>query len=282
MNLAIASPIRYAKLPSEVVSPRWSAWKRFRRGFMSAVYCFPDRGRFGLTPLQKHVLICGFPRSGTTMLQLMLENAMPRARRFGREVGGWRAATYSWRNHRVIISKVPHDIFRLQGLREFYASHPASLKVIVMVRDPRDVLTSQRETGGPPGYVVSPERWRSYNRAVQQEQSASDCMTVRYEDLIACPATEQARIGQFIDEPFEIPFDQFHKPSRPDFAVETLNGLRPIENSRVARWANPRHRDQLEICRSQLPELDQSLVTFGYEACDSNGGRAALEKASVA
>ena len=267
MALAIHSPIRYARLPSEVISPKWSTWKRIRRGLMSALYCFPDRGRFGLTPLEKHVLICGFPRSGTTMLQLMLENAMPQARRFGCEVGGWRAATYSWRNHRVVISKVPHDVFRLQGLRDFYAGHPASLKVILMVRDPRAVLTSQRETGGPSGYVVSPDRWRGYNRAVQQEMSAGDCLTVRYEDLINRPAAEQARVGQFIDEPFEVPFDEFYKPARPDFAVETLNGLRPIEKSRVARWADPCHRDQLEHCRAELPELDAALATYGYEPC---------------
>jgi len=39
------------------------------------------------------------------MLQMMLENAMPQARRFGCETGGWRAATFAWRNHALLISK---------------------------------------------------------------------------------------------------------------------------------------------------------------------------------
>jgi hypothetical protein len=32
-----------------------------------------DAGLPGLTPLQKHVVVCGFPRTGSTLLQLMVE-----------------------------------------------------------------------------------------------------------------------------------------------------------------------------------------------------------------
>lgn len=269
MELVIDNPGEQAEFRSQGIEDTWAPLKRLRRRAMSAMYRFPDTGLFGLHPLRKHVLICGFPRSGTTMLQLMLENTMPHARRFGCEVGGWRAATYSWRNHRVVVSKVPQDVFRLAGLRDFYNRRQAELKIILMVRDPRDVLTSQRETNGPQGYVVSPERWRRYHRAVMAERSSADCLTVRYEDLIADPLGEQARIAQFVQEEFEVPFDQFHKPSRPDFQTDRLNGLRPLERSRIARWAKPCHQQQFELCRAELPELDEALRGYGYDEVDA-------------
>ena len=55
---------------------RWPAWQQVRRGFQAPIYRFSDTGLFGLKPLQTHILICGFPASGTTLLQLMLEKRL--------------------------------------------------------------------------------------------------------------------------------------------------------------------------------------------------------------
>src|SRR5262252_3756205 len=116
---------------------QWPLLKRLRRQLTMPLFRVADTGLFGLTPLRKHILICGFPRSGTTMLQLMIENGIPEAKRFGRETGGWRAATYCLRNHAKAITKVPHDVFRLSPLRNFYATRDVDLKIILMLRDPR-------------------------------------------------------------------------------------------------------------------------------------------------
>jgi hypothetical protein len=223
-----------------------------------------DSGLLGLTPLQKHILICGFPRSGTTMLQLMLENAIPEARRFGRETGGWRAATFAWRNHEKVISKVPHDVFRLAPLRNFYAKRDAELKIILMLRDPRDVLTSQRKSGGPGGYVVSSERWRNYYNAFIRHQNDPDVMIVRYEDLVADVEHQQCRIGTFTGETMSVPFGQFNEVERPDFDTRTLNGLRPIEQTLIARWAHPAQSERIRQVLTELPELPQALVDLDY------------------
>lgn len=229
------------------------------------LYRIPDAGVLGLTPLRTHILICGFPRSGTTLLQLMLENALPQARRFGREVAGWRAATYAWRNHPVVISKVPHDLFRLGPLRNFYVRRRAALKIILMQRDPRDVLTSQRKTGGPVGYCVSCERWRAYFKAFLSERDTEDCLVVRYEDLVGDPDRQQERIEKFTGEAMCLPFSGFHTTRRPDFRTDTLNGLRPVETSLVARWRRDEHRRRVEHVVQNLPELPRALVELGYE-----------------
>lgn len=247
------------------IGAHWPPLLRLERRLLMPLYRIADVGVPGLTPLRTHILVCGFPRSGTTLLQLMLENALPQARRFGREVGGWRAATYAWRNHPVLISKVPHDLFRLGPLRNFYARRRAALKIILMQRDPRDVLTSQRKTGGPEGYCVSCDRWRAYFKAFIHERAAADCMVVRYEDLVSDPNLQQERIERFTGETMSLPFSGFHTAHRPDFRTETLNGLRPVETNLVARWRRDEHRRRLEEVVQYLPELPDALAELGYE-----------------
>lgn len=243
----------------------WPTLKRWRRRVWSPMYRFVDTGFCGLTGLKKHILICGFPRSGTTLLQMMLENGLPQARGFGREVGGWRAATYAWRNHALLISKVPHDVFRLTELRHFYARRPAKLKVILMVRDCRDVMTSRRNTGGPSGYCVDTERWRRYHRAFLRHRNDPDTLVVRYENLVDDPVGEQRRVEEFIGEKLSVPFGSFHTVPRPDFDISTLNGLRPVEHSLIGRWSAPEHRERIREIIRDLPELPEALVELGYE-----------------
>jgi hypothetical protein len=243
----------------------WPPLLRFERRLLMPLYRISDTGVLGLTPLRTHILVCGFPRSGTTLLQLMLENALPEARRFGRETAGWRAATYAWRNHAIIISKMPHDLFRLAALRNFYSRRPAALKIILMLRDPRDVLTSQRKFGGPEGYCVSSQRWRNYYNAFVAERTREDCLVVRYEDLVADPDRQQRRIEQFTSETMRIPFSDFHSVERPDFEADTLNGLRPVETNLVRRWAAPECRERIAQVLDELAELPEALTELGYE-----------------
>jgi hypothetical protein len=243
-------------------------WKRWRRQLVSTLFRIPDRGLFGLTPVRTHILICGFPRSGTTLLQMMLENGIPEARRLGREVGAWRAATYIWRNHPVLISKVPQDIFRLEPVRDFYSLRPANLRIILMVRDPRDVLTSQRKFGGPDGYCVGAERWRKYFQAFLRHRNDPDVLVVRYEDLVCDPISQQQRIEAFTNETAFTPFSDFHSVARPDFDIETLNGVRPVEQSLISRWLQPEHRQRIQSMINAIEELAEALIELGYESDD--------------
>jgi hypothetical protein len=256
----------------------WPAAKRVRRRLVAPLYRLPDTGLFGLTPLESHVLICGFPAAGTTLLQLMLENGLPDARRFGREVGGWRAATYSWRNHPVVISKVPHDVFRLAALRAFYATRRARLRVLLMLRDPRDLLTARRpRTGrgaagcgryatqcGADGYCLTPAQWRRYWVAFCQNRRHAGTLVVRYEDLVADVAAEQGRIERFIDRTMSVPFADCMKVDRPDFDATALQGRRPVDASRVARWRDPAHAARLADVLRHLPELPAAVAELGY------------------
>ena len=247
------------------------------------MYRLPDTGLFGLVPLQQHVLICGFPAAGTTLLQLMVENGLPQARRFGKEVGGWRAATYCWRNHPLVVSKVPHDLFRLAALRAFYAGRRAELRVLLMLRDPRDLLTARRPTtgrgaggcgrhanqAGPDGYCLPAAEWRRYWTAFIPQAARADAHVVRYEDLVTEVAAEQARVERFLGRPMTVPFAECMSVDRPDFDAVALCGRRPVEATGVARWRDPAHADRLAAVLREVPELPAALVDLGYEPDDA-------------
>lgn len=249
----------------EHISDDWPLVKRLRRALLMPLFRIPDSGFLGLTPLKTHIIICGFPRAGTTLLQMMLENAYPGARRFGCEVGAWRAATYAFRNHPLMLSKVPHDVARLDAVRNFYAGRSAKAKIIVVIRDPRNVLTSRRNFNGVTRYCVDAARWRHHYQHVRRNMNAPDVLVVRYENMVRDVDLEQSRIEAFVGEKISHPFRAFHEIERADFDMAPLNGLRPVESSLLQRWRAPEHRARIEQMLSELHELRDALVELGYE-----------------
>jgi uncharacterized protein YjeT (DUF2065 family) len=244
----------------------WSQWRQPKRAWRRAVSCLytvPDRGWFGLTPLRTHVLVCGYPRSGTTVLQMMLEYAIPAARRFGTETRGYRAALYAWRNHAVMISKQPGDVLKLPGLRALYAARPARLRAIVTVRDPRDVLTSVHASR-PGAYFLAPSEWRRYDDAVRWLPPGDDVLLLRYEDMVADVDATQARLEAFIGEPFDRPLRDFHREERSDFETIALNGVRPVDRASVARWQRPEHAERLRELEEAIPGFGDRIEALGY------------------
>jgi hypothetical protein len=251
--------------PEESARPPFRAIKRLHWKLRRAIFCLPDTGLFGLTPLRTHILICGYPRAGTTLLQMMMEYALPEARRYGRERSGWRVAAYKWRNDAVIISKLPSDICVLAELQAFYRRRSARLRPIVLLRDPRDVLTSRHATTGDDAYFIDIGEWRQYHDAVARHLADRDVLIIRYEDLVSDLAAIQARIDSFTGEPSQRPFADSHKEGRQDFDTLNLNGVRPVEAGNVARWQRPAHRARLEQILREVPDLARILIDTGYE-----------------
>jgi hypothetical protein len=252
--------------PHHSIYGKWGFLKGLRRRLVAPVYRLSDTGLFGLTPLRTHILVCGYQRAGTTMLLAMLEYAHPKARRFGEETSGWRAATYAWRNHAVVVSKVPKDIFELDALQAFYAARKAKLRIIIMVRDPRDVLTSKMKGAG---YGADIPGWRDYHEHYRRHKTAPNAILVRYEDLVADPAAAQRKIDAFTGEPSERPFAEFHTEERKDFDTFPLNGVRPVDQNTVGRWGRPEHRERLEQVLREVPDFPQILIELGYEKDDT-------------
>jgi hypothetical protein len=249
-------------------APRKRLLSPVRRATKQLILGTIDRGWFGLERLRTHVVICGFARAGSTLLQLQIETCISGVRSFGREVSALAAAQYAFRNHPYMLTKDPFDVFLHEEIRAFYATRRADVCFIVTVRDPRSVLTSIHgvHNDRAADYYLSPDEWRAYHEHVRYAQQFEDVLTVEYSDIVCRPAELELRLAKFVGWSVRLPFDQFHVAAAPDFDGRALNGLRPLDATRLSAWRQEIHRPRIVEILRELPDLPERLIEMGYEA----------------
>lgn len=263
MNASSTAPPKPAFLNVDQEPP--ALLTPLRRRLRNVYIAATDRGWFGLTPLQTHVVICGFPRSGTTLLQLMLETSTPDALAFGRERSGLGVARYTLPGrHPILISKKPNDIFWVDEIRDYYRGRRTQVRFVISLRDPRAVLTSVFVD--KPGYCVPSDKWQSVNEHIRYQRQFSDVMLVEYRDVVERPEDLRRQLAGFIGYEKLKRFDQFHTSVPEHFDTRALNGVRPLDRSAFDKWREPRHVPRIRQILSELPELPLYLVDMGYEA----------------
>ncbi|MGD8417994.1 MAG: hypothetical protein PVH91_13130 [Pseudomonadales bacterium] len=216
-------------------------------------------------PTRVHVVGCY--RSGTTLMMELLWYAYPFTGRSEHEASIFRPVPSG---ERLYLSKKPPDTIRIETA--FLADE--RLHVIAMVRDPRAVATS-RHPDFPDVYFSSFRRWLEYQSVIEKLSGHPRWHTVRYEDLLADPDSEQAAIEAafpFLERrrSFSAYPDGADVPAR---AGISLGGARPLDPGRTDAWRAhlPRIRAQLE----DHPEVADALIDLGYEPDDA--WRACLE-----
>ncbi len=245
-----------------------------RRVAKQALRTIVDSGRLaplGLQPLQKHVVVCGFPRAGSTLLQLMAQSCVDDVLTFSGEVEALWAARHANRRQRFLLTKLPSDAEQVDAIRAYYRRHPGDARFVFTLRDPRDVLTSTHK-GYPDarGYYVSPERWRQVYELMQRYQHDRDVTILRYEALITQPGQVEQQMADAIGWTVTHAFARFHevaaqRVARDSMTEGALGGLRPLDASGLRRWRQPQHAERLRELLSALPDLPQILVELGYE-----------------
>ncbi|MGB5952223.1 MAG: sulfotransferase [Ornithinimicrobium sp.] len=261
MSEPIAGPVADDQLPP--AEPGW-----VRRGGRRVLRRAVDAGVVGQR-LRTHVVICGFPRSGSTLLQLMIDSCVAQVDSFSTEVEALWAAQHAPRRRPWLVTKLPADVEQIPALRDWYAEHPGSLRALLTVRDPRSVLTS-RHAAYPPsrGYYVSPERWRRVDDLVSSLIGAPDVTVVHYEDLVGHPEQVQHSLCAEIGWSVHTPFGRFHEQARPQsldrMTQGALGGLRQLDSSGMDAWQAPEHKERLAAVLTELPDLPDLLVERGY------------------
>ena len=246
--------------------------KRFlspvRRRIKQLMFTTIDKGWFGLQPLRSHIVICGFPRRIDVAA---VAGGDMRVRRpdLCYQASALGATRYALRNHPFMITKDPNDVFFLDEIRAFYATHQADVRFILTVRDPRAVLTSVHgiSTDQPADYYIPTARWPAYYAHVRYAQQFDGVLTLEYRNLICHPAEVQRRLTEFIGWHVHMPFDQFHTAASPDFRdFGALNGLRPLDPTRLDSWRQEKHRDRIRQILQEIPEMPEYLIEMGYES----------------
>jgi hypothetical protein len=245
-------------------SPRRSWYRSLRAAGKRQVLAAMDRGWFGLVPLRTHVVMCGFPRSGTTLLQLMVETGYPDARTFHRERAALATIQNTWPGrHELMITKRPDDVFWLDEVRERYRDRLPKPLFIISVRDPRAVLTSVFAKKA--GYCVPAQKWRAVYDHIQYNARFADVLTIEYRDVVERPQHVQQLVSAFIGFEPSVPFEQYLSSMPRNFDTTALNGVRPLDPSNQDRWRASKHKPRIQQLLRELPELPERLIEMGYE-----------------
>ena len=254
------------------------------------------RRRLGLRR-DRQLVVCGFPRGGTSLLYNMLSATLP-AFRFAafEEAAGETLLAPGDR-----ASKWPMDVLRLP---KTVAANAAGLRkdllAVVVVRDLRDVITSVHPNAPDRYFCGYADRWSPRGASkpytlVSTDQgvaavhagieaaSALDGVTVArvdYEALIADADAVQGDLAAALGLRFDGRFSGYAaRQERHAFRyaganapVDAARGAREnaaVDPARTGRWRRPEHAARLVEQFTAHPELFGLLRHYGHAADDA-------------
>lgn len=237
----------------------------------------------------KQIIICGYPRSGTSLLYNMISTSIKGFHCEPFEMEGIR------RLHRSgnYVTKYPLDIL---SINELINNNKLDKKLyfIIVTRDIRDVITS-RHPNLPDQYFIGYKHswwpqdknfshWKYDAPGIEDIYSAItryknlnyiNVMEIKYENLVKDPNKVQEQIKKFADVEFSGLFQDFYKRSdkhaykytgRFQAKDDTLvRENKQIDISRIAKWKNREHAEIIREQFSKYPELFDILINEGYE-----------------
>lgn len=237
---------------------------------------------------QTQLVVCGFPRGGTSLLYNMLSASLPHFRFESFE------KYFIHRIHKLgnIGTKAPLDALHLPHIDKLNINNK-KLIILIVVRDIRDVITSIHPIYNKEyfiGYDYSwwpqdkaMEEWKydapgviPIHNAIQEVCNRPDTMIVRYEDLVDNPNKEQEKIKARFELSFDQEFSDYHynsekhayryqgrqAPSDSSLVRESSK----VTRSRVSRWSNTDDSVLRVISQfSQCEALFDVLMSYGYE-----------------
>jgi hypothetical protein len=206
------------------------------------------------------IVIGACPRSGTTLLLSILD-AHP-------DIHSIRKQTYAFtrwdregrptrldRLYRQLLLHPPRGSCRrwcektpknIQHFGRILSWFEEGARLIHIVRDGRDVVTSRHPRHRPDQYWVSVRRWVGDVRAGMAYAHSPLVHTVRYEDLIGDFEGRLRELMEFLEEPVapEV-LDWFHHTSVKRSRHWT-DSVQRLHTRAVGRWDQPEHRERLE------------------------------------
>ena len=170
-------------------------------------------------PANRHVIVCGYPRAGTTLFYSMLRYAIPHYQFFDVE-----RPAMATRGPGLICSKRPLDVF--EGWKHrLFIKNPVW---IILVRDMRSMLCS-RHTSVPDDYFIG---WNHQyhvrksgrvsftkpgilpvHKSIKKLSKRPQAHILRYEDLLTDPDGQQDRLCSLfgVENDPKRRFSDFHK-----------------------------------------------------------------------
>jgi hypothetical protein len=224
-------------------------------------------------------VICGYSRSGTTLFYNMLRTTVRNFKFLDREC---RAANVIGDTPESYVTKRPLDLFDIENIvhRNRYGK---ALKVIVMIRDIRAVMTSRHKSvpddyfmGFDYQYFIDGETARFTNPGILATHRTISLLMrsnlapiiIRYEDLLRQTDELQRHLGEKLGFVYEGRFGGFFEHEIPERLQRALNGQRPLDLKNIDAWRADRHRERILRQFTACPALFPILRAYGYEQDD--------------
>jgi hypothetical protein len=265
----------------EIVSPSLIARLRFL--LTSTVSNF--LGLFGYT--QRQLVVCGYPRSGTSLIYNMLSASLGTHFKF---LPFENYFIYSIHRIGSIATKAPMDLFHLKELSSLNVNNK-DIIVIIMVRDIREILTSKHPIY-PDEYFIGYDssfwpqtkeftEW-AYNapgiiniyEEICRVKDLKGVKLIKYESLVLCPDSVQDKINDRFDLHFVGEFSNYHLDSKElpykyEGKYKANNESLVLEGKQVvnkeARWRKEEYKDRIVSQFKACPQLFDILIDYGYE-----------------
>jgi hypothetical protein len=229
--------------------------------------------------MDRHIVIAGQPRSGTTLFYSMLRGTL---QGFEMPPNEAPAASYLHRPGNFLTKRpldifdIPKNVMACQGRKR--------VDLIVSMRDPRDILTSRHKSipndyfvgadyhwfvpAGQTPRFISPGLIPIHNASIQVANSGlfpQGVFFLKYEDLVDNPERIQTMLAEGLGLTFDGKFSDFHKQEIPTDLQGPLNGVRPVEKRAEAKWKKPEHHARIIDQFTRFPDLHKLVIGLGYE-----------------
>ncbi|EAQ02883.1 hypothetical protein OB2597_15915 [Pseudooceanicola batsensis HTCC2597] len=228
--------------------------------------------------MSRHLLVTGHNRAGSTLLYGMLQRCLDGFNIPGPEFPA-RAVLHMPGN---TCSRRSFDIFDFEKIVAA-AEGRKRLDMIVMLRDPRDILTSY-DPRLPDDYACSADK--SYfvaaqgrpeqllpgvlqthariNETIEAGHLPQGVVLLKYEHLVSDPDRVQNLLATCLELEFTGRFGEVHKHERAGSA-SGASDTPGLTRERIEKWRAPHHRARIIDQFSRFPELHEIVIDLGYE-----------------
>lgn len=235
-----------------------------------------EKKHFGRNP----IIIGACPRSGTTLLLSILD-AYPAIHAIQRQT----YAFTSWvkeknlfipdrldRLYRELVlhkipqqanrycEKTPKNIKYFDKILDYFGKN---VKMIHVVRDGRDVVTSKHPKHTPNEYWVSIERWVSDVEFGLSFNVHPNFYTLRYEDLIFSFDETMKKLSEFLEEDFSIDSQSWIKKTSVIKSKHWGGSVQNLHSRSIGKWKDPRHQKRIDEFMKNKDAVNL-LVKLGY------------------
>lgn len=231
---------------------------------------------------QSPIVIGGCGRSGTSLL-LTLLSCHPDIVAIESETGGLcprKSPKKFWLNppirlwllYRELVNgeipdtakrwceKTPRNALNYSAILEYFGS---SVRILNIVRDGRDVISSTHPTIGVGDTLTSYKYWKKVVSLSSSFDNHPQVYTLRYEDLVASPEATLRDICDFLELEYVEEFSLYPESAKLKTHSGFQSGAKPISNKSIGRWKQPQNHDRVEKLMSD-PVCVKLLRHYGY------------------